>query len=157
MLEPLRLSFEIACAPAHAFEVWTTKIGAWWPTGHSASGDPATAVELEPRVGGRIYERTSSGTEIDWGEVTVWEPPHRLGYLWHISRSRDGATDVELTFVDAGDGSTRLEVVQSGWERAGAEAETWRDANAGGWGNLIPHFVAAVAAGTSSGSGQGSR
>ena len=58
----------------------------WWPKGHSASGDPDAVVTLEPRLGGRIFERTPDGAEIDWGEITAWDPPHRLGYLWHIGR-----------------------------------------------------------------------
>ena len=37
---------------------------------------------------GRIYERTPAGTEHDWGEVTVWEPPARLAYLWHLRPDR---------------------------------------------------------------------
>ncbi len=48
------------------------------------------------------------GTEIDWGEITRWNPPHRLGYLWHINRDRDAATDVDLTFVAIDEGRTRL-------------------------------------------------
>jgi hypothetical protein len=49
-------------------------------------------------IGGRIYERTRDGTEIDWGEITVWEPPTRLAYRWHIRRDRADATDVEIPF-----------------------------------------------------------
>ncbi len=144
MIEPLRLSYEIACPPAHAFDVWTTRLSVWWPKGHSASGDPATTVVLEPRLGGRIFERTSDGTEIEWGEITHWEPPTRLGYLWHITRERDAATDVDLTFVDIGDDRTRLDIVHSGWERVGDEALEWRNANTGGWNALIPSFIAAA-------------
>jgi hypothetical protein len=72
------LSYEIDCPPEHAFEVWTTRLSAWWPKGHLASGDPDTLVILEPRLGGRIFERTPDGTEIDWGEITLWGPPSRL-------------------------------------------------------------------------------
>jgi hypothetical protein len=142
--EPLRLSFDIECAPAHAFDVWTTRLSAWWPKGHSTSGDRDTVVTLEPGVGGRIFERTPDGTEIDWGEITAWEPPRRLGYLWHIGRDRSGATDVELTFADRGDGTTRLEIVHSGWERLGAAGTAWRDANTNGWSSLVPAFAAAA-------------
>lgn len=141
MIEPLELAFDIDCPPDHAFEVWTARFDQWWPRGHSVSGDPVEIV-LEPHVGGRIYERTADGTEIDWGEVTVWQPPERLAYLWHIRRDRADATDVELTFSDAGDGTTRLRIVHSGWERLGAGADEWRDANHGGWNGLIPHFLA---------------
>ena len=74
---------------------------------------------LEGRPGGRIFERTPAGDEHEWGEVTVWEPPTRLGYLWHLRRDRADATDVEIRFVDRGDGSTRVEIVHRGWERLG--------------------------------------
>lgn len=144
MIEPLRLSYEIDCSPEHAFEVWTARVSAWWPKDHSASGDPGTRVVLEPREGGRIFERTSDGTEIDWGQITLWSPPGRLGYVWHISRDRSDATDVELTFVDLGDGTTRLDIVHTGWERLGAKGREWREANTSGWSALIPNFVAAA-------------
>jgi hypothetical protein len=144
VIEPLRLSYVIRCSPEHAFDVWTTRVSTWWPKGHSASGNPATLVVLEPREGGRIFERTPDGTEIDWGRITCWSPPRQLGYLWHIGRERSDATDVELTFVDLGDGTTRLDIVHSGWDRLGAEAPVWREANTSGWGALIPNFVGAA-------------
>lgn len=112
MTEPLTLSFDVECAPRHAFDVWTNRFGQWWPRGHTVSGDPETIV-LEPHVGGRIYERGPDGAEIDWGEITEWDPPGRLAYHWHIRRDRTEATNVELTFVDAGDGSTRVEIVHT--------------------------------------------
>jgi uncharacterized protein YndB with AHSA1/START domain len=143
VIEPLRVEVELACTPAHAFATWTDRFGTWWPRSHSVSGDPE-AIVLEQRVGGRIYERTAAGEEIDWGEVTAWEPPHRIAYLWHIRRDRADATDVEINFVDAGDGaSTRMEITHTGWERLGAEAESWRDANRGGWAGLLGVFAAA--------------
>ena len=144
MIEPLRLSYEIRCSPEHAFEVWTTRVSKWWPKGHSASGNPETLVVLEPREGGRIFERTPDGTEIDWGQITLWSPPRRLGYVWHIARDRSDATDVELTFVDLGDGTTRLDIVHAGWQRLGAEGPAWREANTDGWSALIPSFVTAA-------------
>jgi uncharacterized protein YndB with AHSA1/START domain len=91
----------------------------------------------------RIYERTPSGERHDWGEVTVWEPPRRLSYLWHIGRERATATEVEITFVGEGGRRTRIEIEHSGWEALGDEAEIWRDKNRGGWDALLPHFVAA--------------
>jgi hypothetical protein len=137
--EPLRVAFTVHCPAAHAFGAWAEDFGSWWPRGHSVSGDPA-AVVLEPRLGGRIFERTSSGAEIAWGEVTVWEPPRRLGYVWHMRRDRADATDVEITFLDGGDGTTRVEIEHTGWERLGADAEPWRQRNERAWTTLIPHY-----------------
>ena len=125
-IDPLRLSFEIDCPPTTPS---TSGRRDSRPGGRRATRrrvDPDTVVTLEPRLGGRIFERTPDGTEIDWGEITSWNPPRRLGYLWHIRRDRSDATDVELTFVDQGDGTTRLEIVHSGWERLGAEGVPWR-------------------------------
>jgi uncharacterized protein YndB with AHSA1/START domain len=144
VIEPLRLSYEIDCPAEHAFDVWTTRISAWWPSGHSASGDPDTRVMLEPRLGGRIFERTPDGTEIDWGEITLWSPPSRLGYQWHIARDRSDATDVELNFVDVGGGRTRLDIVHTGWDRLGADGPAWRSANTNGWDSLMPRYIAAA-------------
>ena len=143
---PLEVTVDVACPPADAFATWTERIDLWWPKGHSASGDPSATVVLEPGVGGRIYERTGDGHEIEWGEVTRWDPPGRLAYLWHIRRDRADATDVDIRFVDAGDGSTRVEIRHTGWERLGAEGPVWRDANRGGWAGLLPHFSEFVAA-----------
>ena len=39
--EPLRLSFEVDCAPEDAFDVWTQRFALWWPADHTVSGDPA--------------------------------------------------------------------------------------------------------------------
>jgi hypothetical protein len=145
--DPLRISFDVDCPPDHAFTVWTSKIDTWWPRDHTVSGDAATVV-LECSPGGRIYERTPEGVQHDWGEVTVWDPPRRFSYLWHIGRARDTATAVAITFVHEGVSRTRVEIEHSGWEALGDEAEAWRAQNRGGWDALLPHFVAALKEGT---------
>jgi len=144
VIEPLRMSFEVGCPVDHAFDVWTSKIARWWPADHSVSGENGMQVVLEGRPGGRIFERTSSGTEHEWGEVVVWEPPSRLAYLWHLRRDRADATEVEISFIDQGDETTRVEIEHRGWERLGAQGEIWRNANRAGWSTLLPHYVAAI-------------
>jgi uncharacterized protein YndB with AHSA1/START domain len=141
--EPLRLTLDVACAPEDAFAVWTERFSLWWPADHTATGDPAL-VALEPRLGGRIYERAADGTEHNWGEITLWEPPERLGYVWHLLRDRADATDVEISFR-AHESGTRVEIEHRGWERLGADADVWRTRNQGGWSTLLPHYVKAVA------------
>ena len=38
VIEPLRLSFTVRCPATLAFEVWTRRIGQWWPLDHTVSG-----------------------------------------------------------------------------------------------------------------------
>lgn len=146
MSEPIRLAFEVDAPPARAFEVWTARIGQWWPSDHTVSGEAGLSVVLEPRPGGRIFERTTGGIEHEWGEVTVWEPPSRFVYLWHLRRDRADATEVEIRFLPRGDATTLVEIEHRGWEALGVEGESWRDRNHGGWATLLPHFIAAAEA-----------
>jgi uncharacterized protein YndB with AHSA1/START domain len=141
--EPLRLQLEVGCSVAHAFTVWTEGIDSWWPTDHTVSAEPGLRVVLEGRVGGRVYERTATGVEHDWGEVTVWEPPSRLAYTWFLRADRADATDVEITFAATAAG-TRIDIEHRGWERLGVRAADRRDRNRMGWTTLLPHFRAAV-------------
>jgi len=140
MTDPLRLSFTVDCPAEHAFTVWTAKISRWWPADHTVTGEPGLDVVLEPRVGGRIFERTVTGAEHDWGRITVWDPPRRLGYSWHLRQDRADATDVEITFTGEGLG-TRVDIEHRGWERLGARGPGLREANRAGWSSLLPHFV----------------
>ena len=77
MTAPLRLSFEVRCSAAHAFDVWTTRTSLRWPRSHTVSEAAGLEVVIEGRPGGRIFERPPGGGEHDWGEVTRWEPPRR--------------------------------------------------------------------------------
>jgi uncharacterized protein YndB with AHSA1/START domain len=143
MIEPLTLSFDVACPADHAFAVWTSGIGTWWPRDHTVTGK-ADLVVLQSGVGGRIYERTPDGEEHDWGEVTVWDPPARLAYLWHIGRDRSEATEVEIRFVARDSATTRVEIEHRGWERLGEVGAERRNQNRRGWQALVPAFEAAV-------------
>jgi hypothetical protein len=147
--EPLNITFDVACSATHAFDIWTTRIGDWWPADHTVSGE-AELVVLQPGVGGRIYERTPEGLEHDWGQVTLWEPPKQLGYLWHLGTDRANATEVTIQFVPQSARSTRIEIEHRGWERLGQSGEEWRDRNRGGWVSLLPSFRAEVAKGEQS-------
>lgn len=143
MTDPLRMSFDVACSAEHAFAVWTSRIDTWWPRDHTVSGR-AELVVLQGDVGGRIYERTADGAEHDWGEVTVWQPPTRLAYLWHLGQDRADATEVEIRFRPTSEAMTRIEIEHKGWERLGEAGKQRRDSNQAGWQAVLPHFVAAV-------------
>jgi uncharacterized protein YndB with AHSA1/START domain len=146
-VDPIELRIEVACEPAHAFELWTGRTSLWWPKGHSVSGDPGFEVTFEPREGGRIVERTPAGEEHVWGAITHWEPPRALAYRWHLRQDPEDATDVEITFA-AVPGGTAVTIVHGGWERLGERARALHGRNRSGWEGLLPHFTAACAATT---------
>ena len=141
--EPLDFEFRVRCDPEHAFRTWTERTDAWWPKDHTSTGDPATLVVIERGEGGRIFERTPDGAENEWGEITVWDPPSRLSYSWHIASTRQDATTVDLTFMGDGD-ETVVRVVHHGWDRFGAGGEERREANHQGWNDLVTAFLDAA-------------
>jgi uncharacterized protein YndB with AHSA1/START domain len=146
MIKPLRLAFDVQAPQDHAFDTWTRDIGRWWPADHTNTGQDGLEIVLEGQVGGRIFERTRDGDEWDWGRILVWEPPTRFVYSWHLKRSPAEATEVEIMFRAVGAELTRVEIEHRGWERLGAEGQTWRDRNAGGWATLLPHYQDAIGA-----------
>ena len=139
MTHPLNIEVDVECSPDHAFRVWTEQVDRWWPKDHNRSGDSAITVTIEPRVGGRIFERTEKGVEHDWGEVLEWSPPSRIRYLWHIAWERERATEVSVTFEPRGD-ATRVRVDHSGWELFGKDADVMRDRNRFGWSHVLTAF-----------------
>jgi len=144
VIDPLRTSFVVACPPERAFEIWTTHISMWWPTSHTVSARQDVTVVIEPGVGGRIYERTPDGEEHDWGQVTEWDPPHRISYLWHLRQDRADATEVDITFAPAEPTGTRMSIEHRGWDALGAHGADQRELNQRGWAGLLPHFQAAA-------------
>ena len=149
MTSALQIAFDVACSPEHAFATWTSRLAVWWPRDHTVTGYDDVAVVMEPGVGGRIFERTAAGDEHDWGEITRWEPPDRLAYLWHLGRAASDATEVDIRFIPTGTGSTRVQIEHRGWERLGHDAAMWRDRNRVGWESLVPYFAAAIGEGAS--------
>src|SRR5207344_1213185 len=80
------------------------------------------SITFEKRVGGRVLERMSDGTEAPWGTILHWEPPTRLVMTWKPNLVDSPHTVVELVFTDLGDDGTRIDLEHRGWELLGAEA-----------------------------------
>ena len=140
-----------------AFDVFTGRIHTWWPLEtHSIRamrglGRPEE-LHLERWQGGRFYERTGLD-EIRWGEVLVWDPPHRIVIEWQVLADFP-PTEVEVRFTPDG-GDTRVELTHDGWEFAGIwglagakSVNEERDRYAGrlGWDWVLGHYAVAVGA-----------
>lgn len=126
-----------------AWSTFTAGMGTWWPLdSHSIDGRRAEDVVFEERVGGRVAEKWADGTERQWGEVRVWEPPHRFVLAWQPNADRPDATEVEVTFTREGDG-TRLRLEHRGWERLGSEGLESRNDYDSGWELVLGRYAAA--------------
>jgi uncharacterized protein YndB with AHSA1/START domain len=141
-IAPVTKSIMVKRPPEEAFRVYTEGIATWWPLETHSPSQKAETVIIEPREGGRLYERTTDGEELDWGEVLVWDPPHRLVHSWHLGRNV--ATDVEVRFTPQGDG-TLVELVHSGWERHGEYAAALRAQYDSGWDFVFGERYASAA------------
>lgn len=136
----------VPLAPAAAFDLFTRRMGQWWPTAsHSIAGDRVTGVVFEEEVGGRVREVTDDGEWHAWAEVTAWDPPRRFTLSWHPSLDPVASTDLEVTFT-ATDTGTEVRLVHRGWERFGDQAAALRDDYEGGWDHVLgPYETAAQA------------
>lgn len=143
---PIRRSVEIKVAPARAFEIFTGGASRWWLKTHTinATKSPIKDVVIEPRAGGRWFERGEDGSECDWGKILAWEPPTRLLLAWQINADfkydPSLLTEVEIRFTPAGRG-TLVELEHRLIERMGERAVGMRDAFTRGWGLLLDSFT----------------
>src|SRR6516225_6962741 len=109
---PVRRSLTVKADAASAFDVFTNRIGNWWPHSHSIGSSPQKSIVLEPRPGGRWFEIGEDGSQCNWGKVLAWEPPARVLLAWQINGDwkydPDLITEVEVRFTALEDGQTRV-------------------------------------------------
>ena len=149
----VRREVVVEATPERAFEVFTAGFDRWWPRTHKlGEADLAEAI-LEPKTGGRWYERTVDGRECDWGEVLAYDPPRRLLLSWLLDPQfeidADNPTEVEVRFTAAGPERSRVEIEHRGLERFGPDgAEKMRSAidSEGGWQGILEGYAEAVRA-----------
>jgi uncharacterized protein YndB with AHSA1/START domain len=148
----VRKSIVVNAPQAHVFETFTKNIDTWWPRAHHIGGkEPFTAI-MEPRVGGRWFERAGDGSECPWGRVLAWEPPKRVVLAWDINADwqyQEGfGTEVEVQFVSEGPERTRVTLEHGKLERFGDKAEAMRAMfeGEGAWGATLEAFAKAAAA-----------
>jgi uncharacterized protein YndB with AHSA1/START domain len=149
----VRKVLTVQAAPAVAWRVFTEKMGTWWPLGtHKIGKAEAVDAVIEPRVGGRWYERGADGSTCDWGRVLTWEPHTRLVLSWEITADwqHDSKlqTEVEVRFIDEGKNGTRVELEHRHLDRYGARRDEMLGIfdSEGGWGGLLASFVRAASA-----------
>jgi uncharacterized protein YndB with AHSA1/START domain len=125
-----------------AFRVFTNSFNTWWPREfHIGQAEMAEAI-LEPRDGGRWYER---------GVVLAWEPPHRLLVTWQINGEwqfdpdPQHPSEIEVRFIAEGPELTRVELEHRLLERlVGGQALRDGIGDGGGWSSNLERFAKAA-------------
>ena len=145
---PVRKSIMVKASPERAFRVFTEEIDTWWPRSHHIGQSPMKKIIMEGRPGGLCYTEQEDGTDCPWGQVLVWEPPHRFVMAWQITHDwgfepeLSRSSEVEVRFTPGADGSTRVDLEHRNFERHGAGAAGMRTAvdGSGGWDSLLQLF-----------------
>ena len=150
----VRKTVTVEAPQERAFGVFTEGFSSWWPMeSHHIGEQMATSVVIEPRAGGRWFERAADGAECDWGRVLEWEPPGRVLLAWHLGPDfrydpdPAKATEIEVQFIAEGPSTTRVELVHRGFEVHGERAEEMRAPidSENGWSGLLQMYVAEAA------------
>jgi uncharacterized protein YndB with AHSA1/START domain len=145
---PVRKSIRVNAPQARAFDVFAARFGSWWPKDHHIGKAAMTEAVIEPRAGGRWYERGEDGSECDWGRVLAWEPPARLVLSGRINSKfvldETVESEVEVRFIPDGAG-TRVELEH---RIRAIDAEPLREAvdSPRGWDSLLEIYAAKLSA-----------
>ena len=143
-------SITVPLTPAAAFDLFTQRMSEFWPSSHSIGASPFEAVVMEPRVGGRWYERSAEGVECEWGRVLAWEPPHRAVLAWQLNAdwTYDPAfeSDVTVSFTEIEAGRTKVELRHGHLERFGERAAEMQATfeSPGAWDSILAAYAGAV-------------
>jgi uncharacterized protein YndB with AHSA1/START domain len=147
---PVRKTIVVKAPQARAFEVFTTRFGSWWPKSHHIGSAEMAEAIIEPRVGGRWYEKGVDGSECHWGEVLAWEPPSRVVLSWHVNSQfkidENVQSEVDVSFIPEDASTTRVELEH---RITAADAEAVRAAvdSPNGWSGLLGAYAEAARAG----------
>jgi uncharacterized protein YndB with AHSA1/START domain len=149
----VREKIEVRTPIEAAFTCFVDDIGEWWPREYTWADEDLAKMAIEPKIGGRCYERALDGHERVWGRVLEWEPPGRFVFSWQITPDRKAiadpadASEVEVTFREREDEMvTEVELVHRGFERHGDGGDAYRDAMADrdGWPYILDRYAAAA-------------
>jgi uncharacterized protein YndB with AHSA1/START domain len=144
---PVRHVIVVDAPREHAFEVFTRGLDSWWFRDHHIGKEPMREAVMEPREGGRVYERGIHGAECDWGHVLAWEPPSRLVVAWQIGGDWQfdpepaHASEYEVRFIAETSTRTRVEFEHRHFERHGEAGRKIRDSVETGWAKLLATYA----------------
>ena len=151
----VRKNIRVNASIDQAFSIFVEQMETWWPAEHHIGGKPFESIIVEPRVGGRWYERDAEGKDCEWGTVRAWDPPRLVTLSWHLgpdwkySADLAKSSDVAIRFTSEGPEATLVELEHSGIERHGEGYEQLRAAldSPNAWELTLAEFAKAAGRG----------
>ena len=140
-----RAHVTVPVSPDDAFALFTEDIGLWWRRDSPYWNDRerGLSIRLEPGVGGRFIEvyDLQSGSGLEVGRVTAWEPGRRLGLTWTQNGwPQDASTELDITFERVADGGTLVRLEHRGFERVPGAIDFIAGYDAG-WKEVLGWFA----------------
>ena len=133
MTEPVRREVIVNAGPQRAFDLFTSRIGAWWPLDdHGVFGEGTVAFE------GNLLVERSGDRESLWAEVVEWNPAEALVLTWHPGHGSANSTELRVTFSPVAD-QTLVTLVHSGWERM-ADPDASAAEYGAGWPDVLTRY-----------------
>ena len=150
--ELLTLAQAVDVPPEHAFRVFVDEIDRWWPRDYTWAQDNLAEIAIEPKMGGRAYERDKSGGERVWGKVLSFDRPHHVVIAWQISPERTPedseatSSRLDVRFSPLEGGRTNVLLVHRDFFRHPGDWEKYRNQMAAktGWPMIISAFAKAA-------------
>jgi uncharacterized protein YndB with AHSA1/START domain len=149
----VRVSIVVNAPIERAFRVFTADFDRVKPREHNMLKVEIAETMIEPRAGGRVYDRGVDGSEYQWGRVLAFEPPNRVVFSWDISpywqleTDLERASEVEVRFIAESAERTRVELEHRNLDRHGDGWEGARDAvgGEGGWPLYLQRYGGLIA------------
>jgi uncharacterized protein YndB with AHSA1/START domain len=135
-LSPITQEYTLACSAEHAFETYAGRIAEWWDPRYTANPETLLGVTIEPQVAGRVYATHTDLGEVGWGEVTVWEPGHRLVHTFTLAQDPEHPSEVDVSF-EPGDTGCVVHHAHGGW----TEENVHDRKKFGDWPILLDRFA----------------
>lgn len=146
-IDDIVVEISVPGTPDPAFEHFVYGIGDWWPNAFTFSMAALDEIVLEPKSGGRWYEKSLSGDERDWGIVTACEYACRIVMTFQISAARtvtprDKASEVSFDFFIR-DGGCIVRMTHFHIYKHGPDAEAIRAnmSSQQGWQFILDNYA----------------
>jgi uncharacterized protein YndB with AHSA1/START domain len=149
----VRKTITVRAPQQRAFVVFTEQFGTWWPAEHHIGEADLADAFIEPKVGGRYFERGVDGSECDWGQVLAYDPPDRVVLSWHLQGDWKyhpdpaKASEIEIRFIAEGPDRTRVELEHRHIERHDLAEEVAKSIDTpDGWSGILQRYADKLAA-----------